>query len=188
MIYISKGVLYRVSDINNIEVSRCGEKHILIGTRAKLWLAGRCAAYARNDIQQAELKKLESMGLAEIAEPDDTAHYQLLTNCVICKANPDISAVSILPLNKTEKLIWEWIKNAGFKLTISELVYLTEKRIAPGPKYFGKNNWHTLINAIYTQETIFDRILEAKMRESPVRKNVVAAVLGLLRKKRVIVV
>jgi len=185
MVYISKGVLYRVSDITNIQVSRCGEKHILTGTQAKLWLAGRCAAYARKDIQQAELKKLEYMGLAEITEPDDAAHYRLLTNCVICKANP---AVSVLPLNKTEKLTWEWIKNTGFKLTISELVYLAEKNITPDPEFFDEDNWHTLINTIYTQKTIFDRMLDAKMEESTTRDNIVSAVLGLLRKKQIILI
>ena len=129
--------------------------------------------------------KLESMGLTEITEPDNTAHYQILTNCVICKVKPSIPC---FPLSKSEKLIWTWIKNAGFKLTISELVYLTEKNIIPDSVYFGKNNWHTLIHAIYTKETIFDRILEAKMQESSARNRTVSAVLGLLRKKRVILV
>jgi len=185
MVYISKGVLYRISDVSNIHVSRCGEKHILTGIHAKLWLAGRCSSCARNGIQETALKKLEFMGLAETTEPSDAAHYRLLTNCVICKANP---VAFHLPLNRNEKLIWEWIKNAGFKLTISELVYLAEKKIAPSPEFFGENNWHTLIHAIYTQETIFDRILDAKMEESPARNNVVSAVLGLLRKKRIILI
>jgi len=186
MYYISKGVVYKKSDINNVHISRCGGDYILQNSHAKLWLAGRFnVAHAENSEQQSELLKLESMGLVEITEPDDTAHYQLLTNCIICKVNP---AVSRFPLNKNEKLIWTWIKNAGFKLTISELVYLIEQNIIPSPAFFGKDNWHTLIHAIYTQETIFERILDAKMRESSARNKTVSAVLGLLRKKRVILV
>jgi hypothetical protein len=123
--------------------------------------------------------------LVEITEPDAAAHYRLLSNCVICPANP---AVFRFPLNKYEKLIWKWIRNVGSKLTISELVYLTEQNIMPGPMFYGKENWHTLIHAIYTAETIFDRILIAKMEESPAMNRTVAAVLGLLRKKRIILV
>ena len=186
MYYISKGVAYKESGINNVHISRCGGNYILRKTQAKLWLAGKFSvAYYKNENQQSELLELASMGLIEVTEPDDAAHYQLLANCVICKVNP---VVSRFPLSKNEKLIWAWIKNAGFKLTISELVYLNEQNIMPSPVFFGKDNWHTLIHAIYTQETIFDRILEAKMAESSARNSTVSAVLGLLRKKRIILV
>jgi len=185
MFYISKGVVYKESDINNVHISRCGNNYTLQKNQAKLWLAGRFSVARADTEHQSDLFKLESMGLVEIAEPDDTAHYLLLTNCVICKVKP---AVSLIPLNKNEKLIWSWIKNAGFKLTISELIYLTEQKIKPHPIFFGKSNWHTLIHAIYTQETVFDRILEAKMKDSPVRNSTVSAVIGLLRKKRIILI
>jgi len=182
MYYISKGIAYKKSGINNIHISRCGGEYELTGSQAKLWKTGQFGiAYSVN----TELQKLESMGLVEITEPDEAAHYRLLSNCVICALNP---AGSRFPLSKNEKLIWTWIKNAGFKLTISELVYLTEQNIKPGPAFFGEDNWHNLICAIYTQETIFDRILTAKMEESPVQNSVVSAVLGLLRKKRIILI
>ena len=186
MYYISKGVAYKESGINNVHISRCGGNYILRKNQAQLWLAGRFSvANSKNEEQQSELLELESMGLVEVTEPDDSASYQLLTNCVICKVNP---VVSRFPLSKNEKLIWVWIKNAGFKLNISELIYLNEQNIMPGPDFFGKDNWHTLIHAIYTQETIFDRILDAKMAESSARNRTVSAVLGLLRKKRIILV
>jgi len=186
MFYISKGVVYKKSDIDNVHISRCGSDYTLSGNQAELWQAGRFGVACIEDSdQQSELLKLESIGLVEITEPDDSAHYHLLTNCVICKVKPNKFG---FPLSKNEKLIWTWIKNAGFKLTISELVYLTEQNIIPSPVYFGKDNWHTLIHAIYTQETIFDRILDAKMKESSARNKTVSAVLGLLRKKRVILV
>ena len=173
-----------MSGINNIDVSRCGNECNLCGIQAKLWLAGRFnVAFVKNTANQSELQKLESMGLVEITEPDDTADYRLLTNCVICSVNP---VLPYYPLNKNEKLIWKWIKNTEFKLTISELVYLMEQNIIPDPIFFAKNNWHTLIHTIYTGETIFDRILETKMEQSPARDGTVSAVLGLLRKKHII--
>ena len=186
MLYVSKGLLCKESNINNIYVSRCGNEYHLVNQQAKLWLAGRFKiTYAGNDEEQPRLNELESLGLVEVTESDDTAHYRLLANCVICKVNP---VVSHFPLSKSEKLIWKWIKNAGFKLNISELVYLTEQNIIPGPAYFGKDNWHTLIHAIYNEETIFDRILDAKMAESSARNKTVSAVLGLLRKKRIVLI
>jgi hypothetical protein len=186
MIYISKGAVHKASDENNVNVSRCGGEYSLRDQQARLWLAGRFrVACAENDKQRSELIKLESMGLVESAEADAAAHYRLLTNCVICPVN---TAASGFTLGKNERITWSWIKNAGFKLTISELVYLADQNIIPVPAFFGKDNWHTLIHAIYTRETIFDRILEAKMEESSAKNRTVNAVLGLLRKKKIILV
>jgi hypothetical protein len=186
MVYISKGIVCKESGINNLHVSRCGGKYNLLGDKAKLWLAGRFRlAYAADSVGQSGLRELESIGLVEAMEPNKTASYRLLTNCVICKENP---IASFPLLNKTEKFIWKWIRNAGFKLTISELVYLVEQNIMPGTEFFGEKNWHTLINAIYTPEISSDCILDAKMAESSARNSTVSAVLGLLKKKHIILV
>lgn len=187
MFYISKGIIFKESGIDSINVSRCGSEYNLCGKQAELWLAGRFSvAYNETAGEQPKLKKLESMGLIELAEPDETAaDYQLLTNCVICLAKPVFPR---FPLNRKEKLIWAWIKNAGYKLTISELVYLTEQKIIPGPEFYGEDNWHTLIHAIYTPETIFDNILQVKMKKSSALDSTVSALLGLLKKKRIILV
>ena len=186
MLYISKGMIYKISSITEAYVSRCGGEYVLNGSQTALWLAGRFhVAYAENTEQQSVLRQLDSMGLAEVTVPDDAAYYRLLTNCVICPVNPSVFR---FPLNKDEKLIWKWVKTAGFKLTVSELVYLCEQNITPRPAFFGKDNRHILIHAIYTRETIFNRILAAKMEESPARNRTVSAILGLLRKKRIILI
>jgi len=184
--YISKGVVFTLSVKDCVYVSRCGKDYELRGEQAKLWLAGRFQV-ARNDDdkQQSQLWELEKMGLIEMAEPDETAKYRMLTNCVICPVNP---IQSTFLLNKAEKTIWAWIRNTGFKLNISELVYLSEQQIKPDHSFFGENNWHILIHTIYNTETIFDRILDAKMEESDAMDGVVTAVLGLLRKKQIILV
>ena len=185
MVYISKGAVYKESCIDNVHISRCGGDYILSKNQMKLWLAGRFNVARADTDQQSDLLELESMGLVEVTEPDDAANYMLLTNCVICKANPSVSR---FPLSKNEKLIWTWIKNVGFKLTISELVYLVEQNIIPGLEFFGEKNWHTLIHAIYKPEISSDFILDAKMAESSARNKTVSAVLGLLKKKHIILV
>lgn len=187
MLYISKGAVLRPSEISRIYVSRCGLEYELQGDQAKLWLSGRFGvANAENKQQCTALKELETLGLVESADAaEDIARYQLLTNCVICRADP---AASCSLLSRKERLLWKWIAGAGGKLTISELVCLTEKELKPEPAYMGKNNWHTLVDAIYSAETIFDGILDAKMERSPAMNKTVLAVLGLLRKKRILLV
>ena len=186
MFYISKGAVYKPSDKNTVHITRCGKDYELTGEQAELWLDGRFKTAYTDDVRlQAKLWELEKTGLLEMAEPDETAQYRLLTGCVIC---PVKSAVSTILLNKREKLIWTWISKAGFKLTISELVYLAEQRINPDPSFFGEENWHILVHAIYNQETIFDRVLDAKMEDSDAMNGVVSDVLGLLRKKQIILV
>lgn len=73
-------------------------------------------------------------------------------------------------------------------LRISELVMLIEQNIKPEPSLLGKSNWHSLVDKIYTTETIFDGILDASMERSPSRTETVNAVLGLLRKKKILLV
>ena len=186
MFYISKGIVFKPSAKSQVYVLRCGKDYELRDEQAKFWLAGRFqVAFNEDEKQQTQLWKLEEMGLIEMAEPDETAKYRLLTNCVICPVSP---VNSTFLLNKNEKVIWTWVRNTGLKLTISELVYLSEQQIKPDPSFFGEDNWHVLIHAIYNQETIFDRILDARMEESEAMDSVVTAVLGLLRKKQIILV
>lgn len=185
MLYLSKGAVLKPSNINNVHVSRCGIEHILHGTQAKVWLAGRFGtANADKFERKIALRELETMGLVELTEDIcSAATYRLLTNCVICLASQSVSFSS---LKIKEQQILKWINKAGFKLTISELVYLTEKNIKPESSLVGKENWSALVGIIYTTETIFDGILMAKMEEAHVRNDVVLSVLGLLRKKRII--
>lgn len=188
MIYVSKGAVLRQSNINNVHVSRCGCEYTLQDDQARVWLAGRFKIASVADKQErATLMELEALGLVEAADvAEDVARYRILTNSVICRA--DSSAHTHTLLNGKERLIWKWIIGAGGKLTISELVCLTEKELRPVPDYMGKNNWHTLIDAIYSTETIFDGILDTKMEHSPAMNKTVYAVLGLLRKKRILLV
>ena len=52
----------------------------------------------------------------------------------------------------------------------------------------GPANRQALVETIYSTETIADGILEARMEEAYARDEVVTAVLGLLRKRRIFLI
>ena len=70
---------------------------------------------------------------------------------------------------------------------MAELVFLEEHGVKPVPELLGEENSQALTEAIYTQENIQDHILEAQMEHAFCRDRMVKAVLGLLKKRRVLV-
>jgi hypothetical protein len=186
MMYISKGAILLASGRDRVVVNRCGRDHILKDGMAKVWLNGRFDAATANDVSMNALRQLEEIGLVEVSDADaDTARYRLLINCIICPAAQTLPRALLGP---KERRVWKWIRGAGFKLRISELVLLAEKGIKPEPSLFGKGNWQALVDAIYTTETIFDGILDTNMERSPARNVTANAVLGLLHKKRILLI
>jgi hypothetical protein len=187
MTYISKGVIQKESGCKQITINRCGRDYILQGSNAKLWLAGRFGMAVLADKRRStNLQYLDSLGLVDVTDTTAAiARYRLLINCVICQAD---SKAHRFPLGRKERQVWKWITSAGFKLRISELVFLLEQNIKPVPELLGKTNWHTLVDTLYTKETIFDGILDTDMEQSPARDTAVNAVLGLLRKRRIILI
>ena len=187
MMYISKGAILLAYGRDRIVVNRCGCDHILNGDMAEAWLDGRFdVATTREERMTQAIQRLEGMGLVEMSEDEtDITRYRLLQNCVICPARQTAPRAMLGP---KERCVWKWIKGAGFKLRISELVLLAEKGVKPDPSLFGKNNWQTLVDMIYTTETIFDGILDTNMERSPARSVTADAVLGLLHKKRILLV
>lgn len=187
MIYISKGALLRPPGKNEVYVSRCGAEHTLSGDLGELWLNGRLAvAETQNEAQCQALDTLLEYGLA-VADSNEGGQgaYRLLSNCVICPAQLHLLRQM---LNKAERWTWDWITRAGFRLTMSELVFLTEHNMPPVPTLTGQENWPILVNKIYSPQTIQDGVLIARMAQSPMCANTVDAVLGLLRKKRVVLI
>jgi hypothetical protein len=185
--YISKGAILRESGREQITVTRCGCDYSLHGIQATLWLGGRFGIAVMEDEQTAAgLRFLESQGLIEMSDDTaDVAGYRMLSNCVICQAAP---VIRCSVLGRKERKVWKWIMGAGFKLRISELVMLMEQNIKPVPELFGKDNWHMLVDMIYTTDTIVDGVLDFAMERSTARNATVDAVLGLLRKKRILLV
>lgn len=186
VIYLSKGLPVRYSD-GTLTISHRGAEFALTGERAEVWERGRCGFHS--DLygsQFTALREIAGQGLAETSE--DTANesfFRLMTNCVICPMREWNLSILWEPLERT---VWQWISKAGLRLTIAELVFLIEKKIKPTPGLLGEANRQALTEAIYTKETIFDGILESRMEQSPARDITVKAVLGLARKKKVILI
>ena len=71
-------------------------------------------------------------------------------------------------------------------MTLAELIYLRERKIPPTPELLGTENRHRLIERIYSIDNIFDNLLEDQMELSKVNKETVSLILGLLRKKKIV--
>ena len=106
-----------------------------------------------------------------------------MTQCVLVPAKAGRLRV---PLNALESQTLQWLREAGLRLTMAELVCLRERDIRPEPGLLGEENRQALTETIYTQETIFDNVLEAQMERAACREEMVRAVLGLLKKKRIV--
>ena len=186
MKYISKGMVIRASTEDLLFVTRCGVDFQLTGEQAALWLNGRFG-FAKNRENVPEIKALQQLkrqGLIEITEGDEPVfEYRALTQCVLTPAKPQ-GARAILSARQKELLLW--LTEAGLRLTTAELVFLTEHHVAPQINLLGDRNRQNLTETIYTQETIFDNILEAQMEHAAVRDEVVSALLRLLKKKRIL--
>ena len=183
MIYLSKGIPILKQTKTDLSVSYCGRLHKLTGEQSALWLGGQ---HGPGDVsgpgQTEALRTMAELGIIEYTDNDDSALFRLLTNCVICpvrvKRKPAL-------LNRRERYLWRWIRLAGLRLTIAELVFLAEQEIKPVPELLGEGNRQPLTEMIYTTETIPDGILESLMEAASARDAVVHAVLGLLRKKKI---
>ena len=143
-----------------------------------------CQVEENNPWHRKELRHLQRLGLAEVTEDSDAGEYRALTQCVLVPAKPGKLR---LPLNKQETQTLQWLREAGLRLTMAELVSLEEHGVKPVPELLGEENSQALTATIYTQENIQDTILEAQMEHAFCRDRMVKAVLGLLKKRRVLV-
>lgn len=184
MKYISIGAVTKPSTEQIVHVSHCGYDYTLTGDQAGLWLDGRFGFdAARNQIQIKALMELERMGLVIVTEDALEGEYRALTRVrlVPAKARNAYSGLS-----RDEKTALKWIRETGLVLSMAELVYLMEREIEPEAKYLGQEHVQTLVERIYTKDTIFDNILENQMERAQKRDYVVKLVLRLLKKKRIV--
>ena len=185
MLYLSKGVLCKGSTQQEIHVARGNTIITLTEKTADIWLKGRFNMNCTSDKDKcAVINNLYDAGLAEYEnEANELAQYQILTRCLCC---PVKTGIFKSPLSKSEKKIMFWLDTAGIRLTTAELVYLMENNIKPDEELLYENHAHTLIETIYTKQTIFDNILEARMEHAKCRNEVVYMLLRLLAKKRIV--
>ena len=185
MLYLSKGVLCKNSTADELRVARGNTIVTLKGTEAEVWLDGRFdIAYAGDKEKCDAVKSLYNMGLSEYNDGnDDTAQYRIMTGCICCPAKT--SSIK-KPLSKAEKTIMAWLDNAGLRLSVAELIYLIENKVKPSKELFYEENAQALVETIYTQNTIFDNILENQMENAKCRNDVISSLLLLLSKKRIV--
>lgn len=186
MIYISKGIVRTGSTENILTVERGGRCFELTGLQAKLWLDGRYEFnYVNKPDVLRELHTLSKMGLVEY-EMDGTAldKYRILSRCVCCAA---VTPILSNRVNRFDKIILEWIRSAGLRLSLAELVFLQENRITPVSTLLGPENRQALVEAIYTQCNIADNLLESQMEKAVCRDTVVQSVLNLLKKRKILI-
>lgn len=184
MIYLSKGIVQKGSTEQLLFVLYGGKKFELTGNAAAAWLNGRfnfAEALGRNVPPVTYLQKL---GLVETeADNDELSRYRIASRCIFCPADTTESAV----LRAMDKEILQWLKNAGVRLTVAELVYLIENGIKPTQDLLYTDNRQRLIERIYTVDTIADNLLENQMETAKCRDAVVQSLMRLLKKKLVLV-
>ena len=184
MKYISIGAVSSGSTEYILKIAHGGYNFQLDGVLAKLWLNGRSHfCKAEDTIEVKGLTQLLKMGLAVQAEECDAGEYRALTHCTIVPAE---CKFPFLFLNRIEKQVLTWLRNAGLVLSMAELTYLVEKNVEIEDKYLGLNNVQTLVERIYSKETICDNILENQMEHAQSREIVVAAIKKLLFKNRIV--
>lgn len=186
MKYIAKGIVAEGSTEHILKIRRGGYEFQLTGNRARLWINGRFGvadADGTNPWYVKELLHLKRVGLAEPVGEEPEGVYRALTQCVLVPAK---TGKLRAPLNALESQTLQWLREAGLRLTMAELVFLQEHGISPISSLLGEENRQALTETIYTQDTIFDNVLEAQMEHAPCRDEVVRAVLGLLKKKRIV--
>lgn len=186
MIYISKGVVQKNSTEQNIRILRGDQVFQLTGVEAQVWLDGRLEfATADDPARNRAVEHLSRMGLAEYEQEDTPeARYRILTRCVCCAA---VTSRVSLPMKHGEKDLLTWLRNAGLRLSLAELVYLQEHQIKPVPELLYAQNRQALTETIYMKSNIGDNLLEGQMEHARCRDDVVRMLLSLLRKKKILI-
>ena len=184
MLYISKGVPEKEGISVRLRVINGGQVYTLFGLDETIWLRGRLGFSMTTSIaEELTVRNLMRTGLAECTSGEDSSsRYTILSRCIIAPTRQG----KRVALQSEEKYILDWLRGAGLRLSLAELVFLHENGIKPARNLLGEANRQALVERIYTADTIDEQALEAKMEQAGERDDVINAVLGLLKKKRVV--
>ena len=184
MLFISKGIPEKDGISVELRIVVGGRICALFGQEEALWLRGRLGfAETNNRDEEASLQNLLRNGLVEYtSRKDPAARCVILNRCMIVPSKPGKRNA----LTKEEKIVLEWVSNAGFRLSLAELVFLYENRIRPTKSPLGEDNRQALTDRLYPDGKIETGAMDSGMESSRARDTVVDAVLGLLKKKRVV--
>ena len=184
MLFISKGIPGKNGISADLRIVIGGQVCSVFGLEEDLWLRGRLgfAETASRD-EEAAIQNLLRNGLAEYtSRKHPAARYTILSRCMIIPSEPGKRNA----LAKEEKILLSWIRDAGFRLSLAELVYLFENRVRPTARLLGEDNRQALTDRLYPDGKIETGAMDSGMESSRARDTVVDAVLGLLKKKRVV--
>lgn len=187
MLYISKGIVCPESVEGNLFLGRGKQKYQLQGREAAVWLKGRFGFnVAESKAEEQAVLCLGDKGLAEMEEETGPVYkYRLLTRCVCCPVKQNYRMSS--RLSGLERQLDTWMRKAGIRLSVAELVFLVEHQISDQDLLYEKNR-QKLVETIYTDETIQDNVLEHQMEQAEHRDEVVEALVLLLKKKKMLIV
>lgn len=188
MLYLSKGMVQPKSSTDNLWLERGRKPFQLQGMEAAVWLKGRFGfMVTESEAEEQTVMHLADKGLVEMEDESGSVNkYRILTRCVCCPVRQGGHMSS--RLDERERQIYTWLKKAGIRLSVAELVFLAEYRITAGSGMFGVRNRQKLIETIYTKENIQDNLLEQQMETAECRDEVVGALVQLLRKKKILIV
>lgn len=184
MKYISIGAVMTEGTEHRITVCRGSNQFLLTGEQATVWLNGRLGfSEAIRPTDQQALEQLVRIGLAVKSNGYPIADYRTLTQCTIVPADRKYPYWGVTGV---DKIVLQWLREAGLVLSMAELVYLIDRKVPVQSEYLGSDNAQRLVERIYTMDTIFDNILENQMERAAARDETVQAILRLLRKKRIV--
>lgn len=184
MKYISIGAVVTEGTEHIVDIAHGGCSFRLTGEKAALWLNGRVGfANALTYSEKITLGQLAKMGLVVVCDGSNAEEYRVLTRCTIVPAEQKHPYWGVWGMERTAL---EWLRNAGLVLSMAELTYLLDREVPLEKKLLGSGNAQALVERIYTKDTIFNNILENQMERVKTRDQAVKAVLGLLRKKRIV--
>lgn len=184
MLFVSKGIPEKEGISVHLRIMSSGMIYTLCDMHEAVWLRGRLnISETVSEAEKSAVCDLLRMVLVEYAPKiDPAARYSVLSRCIIVPTQKR-KRVSLRP---TERFAMVWLREAGLRLSLAELVFLYENGVRPGKNLLGQENRQALVERICTTDTIDYHILEVRMSQAAKRGDVVDAVLGLLKKKRVV--
>ena len=186
MRYISVGTVMAGSTEVILHVNHYGQEFALSSIDASLWLNGKVEPWEVNDpLELRQIRKLQRIGLVIQIDETEDGLYWALTKCMIV---PIDNRPNSFIMNRMQRYILKWITEAGLRLTIAELIYLSEHRIVATEDLLGLQNRQALTTRIYNQIRIQEQVLEVEMSYAINRDEVVSAVLSLLKKKQIVLI
>lgn len=181
MLYITKGGIRK--DMNGFKVTHMGRTVILDTKAAEVWKNGRykfCRARMAEDIRA--VCYMANVGIAELEQEEtEIAKFRILSRCLITVKKKSFETF----LSPIERRILRWLRYPGFRIGIAELVALEEKSILPKKKMLSDKNWKILAEKIYGERLLPYTSLEKRMEHSKSRNETVAALMHLVKRKRV---